>query len=189
MLAELFTSKTRSSLLGLLFDNRKSEYYLRDIEKRIGISIRAIQKEVKHLVELDLLCARKDGNRIYYSANTKHPIYIDLVSIVEKTIGLLGQIKERLVDDRIECAFIFGSIAKGTENSTSDIDLIIIGDIGMRALTKLLSGLQEKVNREINPHIFSHDEFKERLQKKDHFISSILKEDIKIIKGNIDEYR
>lgn len=189
MLSELFTSNTRAELMRLLFNGQKKEHYLRDIEKLTNVKINSIQKEVKHLTGLDLLEARKDGNRIYYSANTAHPLYIDLVSIVEKTVGIVGQLKERLDDERIQGAFIFGSFAKGKEKSESDIDLIVIGELGMRTLTKLLSGIQEKVGREINPHIYTNDEFVKKIKKKDHFVSSILKEEIKPIIGTIDEYR
>lgn len=59
----------------------------------------------------------------------------------------------------------------------------------MRALSKLLSGLQEKLGREINPHIFTEDEFKKRIKKKDHSVTSIMNEEMKVIKGNIDDYR
>ena len=189
MLSKLLTSNTRAELMRLLFDGQESEHYLRDIEKLTNVKVSSIQKEVKHLSSLDLLKARKNGNRIYYSANTSHPIYPELVSIVEKTVGIIGQLKVRLNDNRIQGAFIFGSFAIGKEKSESDIDLVIIGDLGMRALTKLLSGIQEKIGREINPHIFSKDEFIKRIIKKDHFISSILKEELKPIIGTIDEYR
>lgn len=189
MLSEFLTSKTRAELLRLLFNGMGPEHYLRDIEKLTGISISSIQKEVKNLLSLDLIKARKDGNRVYYFANKTHPLYPDLISIVEKTVGIVGLLTEKLLDERVEIAFIFGSVARGNENSKSDIDLVIIGGIGMRALTKLLSGLQEKTGREINPHIFSRDEFQKRIEQKDHFVTSILKEELRIIKGNLDEYK
>ncbi len=189
MLSQLLTSKTRAELLRLLFNGNEAEHYLRGLEKLTGIQVRSIQKEVKNLMELDLLKSRKDGNRIYYSANSHHPLYPDLVSIVEKTVGIVGLLGEKLEDSRIELAFVFGSIAKGKANSESDIDLVVIGDLGMRALTKLLSGLQEKLGREINPHIFSRAEFEKRIKNKDHFVTSILSEEIKVIKGRVDEYR
>ena len=189
MLSEFLSSRTRAEILGLLFNGQGAEYYLRDIEKISGISISSIQKEVKNLLSLDLIKSRIDGNRIYYSANRIHPLYPDLVSIVEKTVGVIGLIGERLVDEKIETAFIFGSVAKGKEKSQSDIDLVVVGSIGMRGLTKLLSGLQEKLNREINPHIFTAEEFKKRIAENDHFLTSILKEQLKVIKGRIDEYR
>jgi predicted nucleotidyltransferase len=189
MLSELLTSNTRAEIMRLLFNGQEREHYLRDIEKLTDVAINSIQKEVKHLAGLELLKARKDGNRIYYRANTSHPLYLDLVSIVEKTVGVVGQLKLKLDDKRIETAFIFGSFATGKEKSESDIDLVVIGELGMRALTKLMSGLQERIGREINPHIFTRDEFMARIKKRDHFVSSILKEELKPVIGRVDDYR
>jgi predicted nucleotidyltransferase len=189
MLSELFTSDTRAEVMKILFDGKEKEFYLREIEKTTHVQISSLQKEVKHLLTIDLIKARKDGNRIYYKANIEHPIYSDLVSIVEKTVGIIALIKEKLNDPKIECAFLFGSVAKSKEKATSDIDIIIIGELGMRVVTKLLSGLQEKLGREINPHIYTKEEFKKRIKSKDHFIASVLKEEIKPLIGNVDEYR
>ncbi|MDO9182862.1 MAG: nucleotidyltransferase domain-containing protein [Bacteriovorax sp.] len=189
MLSELFTSDSRAEIMRILFDGEGKEHYLREIEKLTHIQINSLQKEVKHLAKIDLIKARKDGNRIYYKANTENPIYSDLVSIVEKTVGIVSLLKEKLNDPKIECAFLFGSMATNREKATSDIDLIVIGDLGMRALTKLLSGLQEKLGREINPHIYTEDEFKKRIKSKDHFVTSVLKEVIKPVIGNVNEYR
>ena len=189
MLAELFTSNARAEVMRILFNGEVKEHYLREIEKNTAIQISSLQKEVKHLISLDLIKARKDGNRIYYKANVEHPIYSDLVSIVEKTVGVISLLKERLADSKIECAFLFGSMAKNKEKATSDIDIVVIGDLGMRTLTKLLSGLQEKLGREINPHVFTKDEFKKRIKSKDHFVTSVLKEEIKPIIGDVNDYR
>jgi predicted nucleotidyltransferase len=189
MLAELFTSDTRAEIMRILFNGEGREHYLREIEKITHVHISSLQKEVKHLVSIDLIKARKDGNRIYYKANSEHPIYPDLVSIVEKTVGVIALLKEKLNDSKIECAFLFGSMARNKEKAASDIDLVVIGDLGMRTLTKFLSGLQEKVGREINPHVYTKEEFKKRLKLKDHFIISVLKEEIKPIIGSVNEYR
>jgi uncharacterized protein (TIGR02646 family) len=136
-----------------------------------------------------LIKARKDGNRIYYCANQDHPLYSDLLSIVEKTVGIVSVLRKRLEDSRITCAFIFGSIAKNTEKAKSDIDLLIIGSIGMREVSKLLSGLQENLGREINPHVYTLDGFKKKLAAKDHFLTSVLQQKIKPILGDVNEYR
>jgi predicted nucleotidyltransferase len=189
MLAELFTSDTRAEIMRILFNGEGREHYLREIEKITHVHISSLQKEVKHLVSIDLIKARKDGNRIYYKANSEHPIYPDLVSIVEKTVGVIALLKEKLNDSKIECAFLFGSMARNKEKAASDIDLVVIGDLGMRTLTKFLSGLQEKVGREINPHVYTKEEFKKRIKLKDHFIISVLKEEIKPIIGSVNEYR
>jgi predicted nucleotidyltransferase len=189
MLAELFTSNTRAEIMRILFDGRGHERYLREIEKMGQVGVNSIQKEIKHLLSMDLVKSRKDGNRIYYKANIQHPIYLDLVSIVEKTVGIISELKTRLDDSRIICAFIFGSIAKNSEKAESDVDIVVIGEIGMRALAKLLSGLQEKIGREINPHIYTEAEFSKKIKEKDHFVTSVLKTELRPIIGNIDDYR
>lgn len=189
MLSELFTSNTRAEVMRMLFNGLGEEHYLRDLEKLSSVKINSLHKEVKRLVSLDLLKVRQDGNRTYYSANQQHPIYPDLVSIVEKTVGLYFELTKSLSDSAIRCAFIFGSFASGKEKAQSDIDLVIIGDLGMRRVSKLLSGLEERIGREINPHIFSEEEFKERIRSRDHFISSVMDHRVKVLIGNIDEYR
>ncbi len=189
MLSEILTSNTRAEIMRILFNGLGEEHYLRGLEKLSNVKVNSLQKEVKHLFSLNILIARKDGNRIYYSANTKHPLYLDLLSIVEKTVGVLAQLKHRLEDNRIKCAFVFGSFAKGKEKASSDVDLVIIGKIGMRGVSKLLSGLQEKIGREINPHIFTAEEFKKRIKNKDHFLFSVLKKKVQPILGSLNEHR
>lgn len=189
MLEKLLTSQSRSEIMRLLFDGQEHEFYLRELEKLMGTAISSVQKEVKHLSDLDLIKSRRDGNRLYYKANTNHPIYSELVSIVEKTVGISALLKEVLERPQIECAFIFGSVAKNKEKAASDIDLVVIGDIGMRTLSKMLAPIQEKVGREINPHIYTAREFKKRVSEKEHFISAILKGTIKPLIGDIDDYR
>lgn len=189
MLEKLLTSQSRSEIMRLLFDGQEREFYLRELEKLMGTAISSVQKEVKHLSDLDLIKSRRDGNRLYYKANTNHPIYSELVSIVEKTVGISALLKKAIEKPQIECAFIFGSLAKNKERAASDIDLVVIGDIGMRTLSKLLAPIQEKVGREINPHIYTAQEFKKRVSEKEHFISAILKGTIKPLIGDINDYR
>ena len=189
MLSEVLTSNTRAELMRILFNGFNEEHYLRDLERLSNIRANSLQKEIRHLCTLDLLKSRKDGNRIYYFANTEHPLYPELVSMVEKTSGVFTQLKTRLEDPRIKCAFVFGSFAKGKENANSDVDLFVIGTVGMRETTKLLSGLQEKIGREINPHVFTPNEFKKRIKDKEHFVSSVLKDDIRPLIGDLNEYK
>ena len=189
MLAEILTSHTRAEIMRILFDGIGEEYYLREIEKLTNVGLNSLQKEVKHLTSIDLIKARKDGNRIYYHANKDHPLYLDLLSIVEKTVGIVSLFRQRLEDPRIQCAFIFGSVAKDKEKARSDIDIIIIGKLGMREVSKLISGLQETIGREINPHVYTEEAFQNKLAENDHFLTSVLKQKIKPIVGEVDEYR
>ena len=84
-------------------------------------------------------------------------------------------------------AFVFGSIARQEEMAESDLDLFVIGDLGLRKLAGLLSGVSDKIGREINPHVFTENEIKKRLAQKDHFISRVLEEPKIFILDNENE--
>lgn len=178
LLAQLLSSQVRAEIFRLLFSGDKISIHLRDLQRQSGLSIGTIQKEIAHLKELDLVTSERDGNRLYYTANTDHPLYKEICGLVEKTSGIAEQLKETLSSIKgIECAFIFGSYAKGEEKSHSDIDLIVIGNVGLRTLSSVFKNLTEQTQREINPHIYSMKSWKEKLKKKNHFIKSILDDD------------
>jgi predicted nucleotidyltransferase len=175
LLSQILSSQVRAEIFRLLFSDEKSSIHLRDLQRQSGLSIGTIQKEIAHLKKLDLVLARRDGNRLYYTANSDHPLYKEICRLVEKTSGIAERIKEVLSSIKgIECAFIFGSYSKGEEKSHSDIDLIIIGAVGLRTLSSIFKNLTEKTQREINPHVYSMKSWKEKLKKKDHFIKSIM---------------
>jgi predicted nucleotidyltransferase len=83
-------------------------------------------------------------------------------------------LKSALTDKRIRVAFVFGSIARGEETATSDVDLMVIGQLGLRDLSRLLSGIEEKIGREVNPHVLREEEFKKRVRAREHFVSSVM---------------
>ncbi len=130
---------------------------------------------------------RQDGNRTYVYANRKHPFYNDLVSLVRKSSGLAESIADVLTDERIQIAFVFGSLAASTEVLQSDIDLMVIGDLGLRDVVRQLSGLTERFGREINPHVFGAAEFCQRLKRGDHFVSTVVTEPKLFVIGGENE--
>lgn len=174
ILAQLLSSQVRAEIFRLLFNGNKTAIHLRDLQRKSQLSIGTIQKEIGHLKELDLVIPKRDGNRLYYTANTNHPLYKDICGLVEKTSGIVEKLKEVLGRIKeIECAFIFGSLAKNEEKSHSDIDLIIIGEVGQRVLSSKFKEVTEQTEREINPHIYSMKSWKAKLKKKDHFVKTI----------------
>ena len=134
-----------------------------------------VRQELRKLVRLDLVQSRRDSNRVYYRAKTENPLYPEIRNLVLKTSGLADVLKSALADKRIRVAFVFGSIASGEEKTGSDVDLMVIGRLGLRDLSGLLSGVEEKIGREVNPHVMSENEFRSRLKAKEHFMSSVLK--------------
>jgi uncharacterized protein len=177
LLTQILSSQVRAEIFRLLFSGDRISIHLRDLQRQSGLSIGTIQKEIAHLKELDLVTSDRDGNRLYYTANADHPLYKEICGLVEKTSGIAERLKETLRSIKgIECAFIFGSYAKGEEKSHSDIDLIIVGNIGLRALSSVFKNLTEQTQREINPHIYSMKSWKEKVKKKDRFFKSVIGE-------------
>lgn len=183
-LDKLITSRARSEIFRLLFGLRDGELHLRAIERGSGISAPSIRQELMKLLKLDLVKVRKESNRHYYRANSEHPLYGDIRNIVLKTSGLVDLLTGALDRKEVKAAFVFGSIAANQDNSASDIDLIIVGEMGLRKVVGWLSGVSEKVGREINPHVLSIDEFKRRIAEGEHFLTSVLGSDKLFIVGD-----
>jgi uncharacterized protein len=174
-LALILSSKVRAELFRLLFGVHSGELHMRELEREAGCTIGPIQSELKKLLGMQLVSARRSGNRLYYRANVAHPLYPDIRSIVLKTSGLSDYLKERFsIRDDITFAFVFGSMASGEERATSDIDLMIIGSIGLRTVSGLLADFRATVGREVNPHVFSIEEFLKRRNEGEHFITTVL---------------
>ncbi len=160
---------------------------MRELERQSGLALGTIQQELKKLEGMELLAARRDGNRVYYSANTTHPLYRDIRNLVLKTSGLVEVLREALSSEGIDLAFVFGSVARGEEGAEGDVDMIVIADVGLAALSALLSGVSEKLGREVNPHVMGRDEFKRRLQSGDHFLSRVMGSPKLFVVGDEDE--
>jgi len=186
-LAVIVASRVKAEIFRLLFGLRRPELHLREIVRQSGLSLGTVQQELKGLTSVGLLKSRRDGNRVYFSANSDHPAHRELSALVLKTDGLVGVLGKALTDPEVQLAFVFGSIARGETHAESDVDLMVIGSIGLRGLTKLLSGVAEVVGREINPHILTPEEFGERKRNKDHFVTSVLAAPMLFVKGTEHE--
>lgn len=148
--------------------------HLREIVRRSGMAVGTMRSELKKLHRLDLVSLRRDGNRLYCSANRAHPLYRELHGLVLKTSGLAEILGRRLEGSGIQVAFVHGSIAEGQEKAGSDVDLFVVGTTGLRNLTAKLSGVAEEVGREVNPFLVSPEEYRRRFKGKDHFLMRVL---------------
>jgi predicted nucleotidyltransferase len=173
-LAELLSSRARAEIFRLLFSGMGEELHVREIERRSGLNDSTLRQELRKLIRLELVQSRRDSNRVYYRAKTENPLYPEIRNLVLKTSGLADVLKSVLNDRRIHVAFVFGSVARGEEKAGSDVDLMVIGQLGLRDLSRLLSGIEEKIGREVNPHVLREEEFRKRIRAKEHFVSSIM---------------
>lgn len=180
-------SKVRRDILTLFFNNPSKKYYVRQIERLLGYSVGSIARELKKFKEDDLLLTEKAGNLVYYKINKEHPLYEELKSIVLKSSGIVQRIKDALsLVKNIDIAFIYGSFASGKVTSTSDIDIMIIGDPKATEVAKNLRVLETKFDREINFTLYTKDEFLEKRNEIEFLKEVMKKEKISLI-GNIDE--
>lgn len=163
-------------MLELLFLRSSSRHYLREIAQLTDQNVRAIQRELRRLEEAGLVVSTLEGNRKYYQANRASAIFKELRSILIKTSGAVDQLRTVLQQHpgSIQIALIFGSFAEGRDSLESDIDLLIIGTISGRELSRRLSPLKDELEREINPIVMDADEFQGRLRREDLFVSALI---------------
>ncbi|HAI74412.1 MAG TPA: hypothetical protein DCS28_02030 [Candidatus Moranbacteria bacterium] len=168
-------SKIRQSILKLLFSNQEKEFYLSEIARIINASRGNAQKELKKLEETGIIKSEKRNNLRYYFLNKQNPLFTEWEGMVKKTVGIENELKNIIQKiSEIEYAFIFGSYAKNDFKSESDIDLFIIGNPSEDELIKQINKLEKEINREINYHIYSEKEFKEKI-KTNSFLKNIIK--------------
>jgi len=182
---------TKRKILALFFLNPDQEYYFSEVVRLTCTRQGVIQRELKNLAEADILNIERRGRQKFYSVNKRHPIFKDLRNIIFKTFGIIGKIREAVepLKGGIVLAFIYGSFARGMEVSGSDLDLFMVGTIGLDEVVSALGSVEEAIGREINPTLFTPAEFKNKWSKKNHFLRSLANSEKEYIIGSDDEFR
>jgi DNA-binding transcriptional ArsR family regulator len=185
-LTDLFP-KARAEILRLLFDDPSRELHLRDVARLAGLTPAALQREVSALAKQEILSVRRDGNRVYYRANTTHPLFPDLRGIVTKTAGITSELKQALLPfEDIDLALVFGSTASGQAGSVSDVDLLVLGRAGLRKIAPAIRQVSQSLGREINPVCFTPAEWRNKSAHGDALVARILAEPKLWLKGGPD---
>lgn len=187
-LLDIVFPKVRAEVLRLLFSHGQTELHLRELTRQSGLSLGTVQEELEKLLKADLLVSRRDGNRRYYRANKNHPVFPDLQQLVLKTAGL-GDVLERALAPikGVDIAFIFGSLAANTGTASSDVDLMVIGSAGLRALAPGLRKASQTIGREINPHTYTPADWRKKRRAKDAFLNNVMTSEKLFVKGSADE--
>ena len=184
---EITKSRLRRELLSHFFTNPQAELYLRELAVLLKEDAGNLSKELAMLETLGIFNSRLSGKQKYFSLNRQYPLYKELKSVVFKTIGIEGSLKELLGKiEGLKVAFIYGSFAEGKEKSTSDIDLFLVGLPDEDILMEKIESLEKRLGREINYNVYPGKEFKEKLRRKDSFIINLMKRPKIFLKGSID---
>lgn len=188
MLENLFTSKTRTRILGVLILNSNREFHLREIARKIDITPTYVKKELKNLQKLNLIVTSKKGNLSLFQINRDSIIFDELKSIFIK-IEYFGELlKKSLKELKIDFGFIFGSFAKGIENTESDIDLFVVGEVDENDLLTIIQEIERQTKREINYIVWKKADLMERA-KKHHLLNEIAKNPVIMLVGDENEFR
>ena len=160
-------------------------WYLSELAEFLHTTPSSLQRELAALVQSGVLEQRRDGRRTYFKAERRSPIFRDLRSIFEKTAGLIPSLAAALrsFENKVVCAFVYGSVARRQERATSDVDLMVIGNVGLAELAPSLRKAEERLGREINVTSYSVDEFRKKVAQGDHFLTAVLKGRLQFVKG------
>ncbi|MDA8108504.1 MAG: nucleotidyltransferase domain-containing protein [Betaproteobacteria bacterium] len=136
-----------------------------------------MQRELEFLARAGVVRRAVRGRQVYYQANPGSPIYAELRGLVAKTAGVGDAVRAALAPlaDRIRVAFVYGSIAKGTERRASDVDVMVIGEASFAEVSDALGKAQKAIGREINPSVYAPEDFRARLAAEQHFLRTVLK--------------
>ncbi len=182
--------KNRAELLKLFLTNPDRSFYMHEIGRILGKKPGTFQRALNNMVLEGILTSEYKANARFFKANKKYPIYKELKSIVFKTVGVQGNIRDILKEiGNIKFAFIYGSYAKAKETSFSDIDLTIIGNPDEDKLIKELDRLEGKFQREINYKLYTLKKFKHDIEEKEPFILEIVRDKKIMLIGDENELR
>jgi predicted nucleotidyltransferase len=184
--------KARQRVLALFFNQPQRTFYTNEIIKLTNCGTGVIQRELSKLSTMGLITVQIVGNQKQYQANSASPIYHELRGLVLKTFGLANILSDSLFDlkEQIHIAFIFGSIAKQTDNVNSDIDLMVITDhLSYIDIFSHLESISNELGKKINPTIYSKKQFVHKLKEKNNFILQVLEQPKIFLIGSENELR
>jgi predicted nucleotidyltransferase len=188
-LADFLFGTYRRDALALLLMRPDDSYHVREIARLTGRPANTLYRELGALAEAGLLRRRAQGNQVHYSANPDCPIYEELRGIFRKTAGIADVLREALAPLRakIEVAFVYGSVAAGTERALSDVDVMIVGRLKFADAVGALSTADQSLRREVNPHVYGVREFHAKLAAREPFLARVVKGPKIFLMGNADD--
>jgi hypothetical protein len=189
MLKNLLVSEVRIRILDVLLKSPQEPLHVRAIVRKVGAEINAVRRELENLAEIKLLSKRQSSNRLYYSVNTSHQFYNELLSMLAKEKGLGADIIKHAGEfGDIEFGMMSLEFLRGRQASPLEVDIFFVGDINDDPLHKFIAGYEREMGREINYSTMKSEEFKFRKRTNDQFIFKVLSQSRTMLIGDEEKF-
>ena len=177
-IAEALFGKTQQAVLALLFGQPDRSFYLRQISAIAGRGASQVQKELDNLTRAGLIMREPRGNQVWFQADPRSPVFPELKSLVAKTFGIADVVRETLAPftRKIRIAFIYGSVARGEHDASSDVDVLVVGQIAPSRLAPAQVRLHEVLGRRVSFVVYDETGFQKHLRAGDPFLKNVLME-------------
>ena len=192
LLGDALFTKTQQKVLGLLYGKPDQRFYTNEILRWADMGRGSVRRELESMVRAGVLVASREGNQNFYQANGNCPIFNELHNIVKKTFGVGDQLAFALqpLMGSVVLAFVYGSIAKGSEHQNSDVDLMLVGEgLHYGEVMELLAPVEEQLGRPINPMLYTQADFERRLDEGNSFLERVMEQPRLMTEGAIDDFR
>ena len=176
-LADALFTQTQARVLGILFGQPQRSFFGSEIISLARTGSGTVQRELSRLEAAGLITARRIGRQKHYQANAHSPLFKELRSVVQKTVGLLDPLRDALqpMASQITAAFVYGSIASKRDSALSDIDLLIISDqLTYGDVFQALESVSHTLGRCVNPTVYTVADFRSRLHRHNAFVTRVL---------------
>ena len=190
-LASLLFGAYRRDALALLLLHPEISLHVREIGRVTGKAPGTLLRELNRLADAGVLSRKPVGNQVQFQASSACPIYEDLRNILKKTAGLADVLREALepLTDKIQVAFVYGSVARGDERAASDLDVMVVGDTKFADVVEALAPAHEALRREINANVYPPSEFRAKIKAGEPFLKRVLADRKIFLIGEEDDIR
>ena len=174
-LAEALFTPVQQRVLGLLFGQPNRRFQSGELIRLAASGTGAVHRLLTRLARAGLITVERVGNQKHYQANRASPVFAELHGLIIKTSGLLAPLRAALepLADRVGAAFVYGSVAKGTDQAASDIDLLVISDtLDYSEVFSALQAVEAQLGRTVNPNVMTAHEWR-RKRGQSGFVSRI----------------
>lgn len=189
-LADALFTTTQQRVLGLLFGQPSRSFFASELIELTGSGSGAVQRELKRLTSSGLLTLKRIGKQKHYQANPDCPVFEELCALVRKTVAMVEPIRQALapLTKKVERALIYGSVVKGTDTASSDIDLLVVADdLTLEALYTALAPVEASLDRKVSPTLYTRKEYDDRLAAGNPFLTRVLTGEHLVLMGSPDD--